>query len=99
MNKALLHADNKIMDLFRYFCGRDIMLEASRVPSHNADNANTLVERDNEDLETESILHDDVSGDVLSNCEMFYSNLKATNVKEVYGRLNSLKRIESTCPN
>ena len=45
------------------------MLEASRVLVHSVDNENTLMERDNSDMEPESILHDNVS-------EMCYQNVK-----------------------
>ena len=39
-------------------------------------------------METESILYDDTSGDVLSNCEVFFTKFKAAKGKEVHAVLS-----------
>ena len=65
-HKTLLaNLDNDIMDLFRYFCGRNMILEASRVLGCDKVNKDTLEESENEDMQTDSILHDNTSGDSL----------------------------------
>ena len=67
------------MDLLRYFCGRAMVLEASRVLGFNTNNENTLVEDENEDMETESV--HDISGVVYSKSEVLYMKFKAPNGK------------------
>ena len=52
--------NDDIMDLFRYYCARDLMLEAANHLDNR--NENTLVESKDEDMETESVMHDDPSG-------------------------------------
>ena len=59
------------------FCGRDMMLEASRFLGHDRANEETLIESDNKEMETYFILHDDVLGYMLSKCEVFYNKFKA----------------------
>ena len=54
----------------------------------------TLVERENEDRETESIMYDNTNGDTLSKSEVLYLKLGAGNGKEVYTHsLISLKQM------
>ena len=78
------------MDLFRYFCARDVILEAGKFLS-NASNADeTQIEEDNE-METESILHDDTSIDTLSKIEKFYLKQEMANGKEVYALFEQFK--------
>ena len=51
------HADDDIMDLFRYYYGRDLILEASSVLDRNTDNQNTELVGDNEDMDNTSVMH------------------------------------------
>ena len=55
------YSENEIMDLFRYFCGRNILLEASNL--ENLENTELIAE--GEEMETESVLHNDTSIDTL----------------------------------
>ena len=59
------------MDLFIYFCARDVILEAGKFLSNAGNEDETQIEVENE-METESILHDDTSIDTLSKIEKFY---------------------------
>ena len=54
-------------------------------------NENTLVESEAEEMETESVMHDNTSGDVLSICEQFFSKFKGTTGKEVYALFEQFK--------
>ena len=75
-----MHQD--IMDLFGYYCARDVILEASRHLEHN--NEETLVDTEKEvDMDTEMVIHDN-EFDTLSNCEQFYQKFKGKSGKEVF---------------
>ena len=60
------HMEQDIMDLFRYYCSRDVILEASK----HLENVNdeTQVDSDKDDMDTEMIVHDNAF-DTLSSCE------------------------------
>ena len=64
------YSENEIMDLCRYFCSRDMLLEANMVLGNTTNTENTEIAED-DDMETESILHD-TSIDTLSKVEKFY---------------------------
>ena len=81
----------KLCHLFRYFCDRDILLEASRVLGVETNNDNTFVESDNEDMEMESIMHDNMNGDTWSKSEVLFLKFRADNWKEVYALFNQFK--------
>ena len=83
--------ENEIMDLFRYFCGRDMILEANNVLGTDINIENTELIADDEEMETESILHDDTTIDTLSDAEKFYLKYSATNGKEVYAVFDQFK--------
>ena len=59
------------MDLFRYFFARDEILEAGKFLGNAINTEETVIEEDDE-METEPILHDDTSIDKLSKVEKFY---------------------------
>ena len=65
------YSENEIMDLFRYFCARDVILEAGKVLSNAGNEEETQIEEDNE-METESILHDDK---VLIHCQKLKNSI------------------------
>ena len=46
-----VHMDQDIMDLFRYYCARDVILEASKHLEKN--NEETLVDSEKEDMDTD----------------------------------------------
>ena len=71
--------DNDIMEVFRFYFARDLMLEATNHLENR--NEQTLVESENEEMETESVMHDN---NVLSICEQFFSKFKCTTRKDVY---------------
>ena len=73
--------EQDIMDLFRYYCARDVILEASRHLEYN--NEDTLVDSEKEDMDTEVVIHDN-GFDTLSNCEQFYQKFKGKSGKEVF---------------
>ena len=74
--------DQDIMDLFRYYCARDVILEASKHLAHN--NEDTLVDSEkDEDMDTEIIVQDN-EFDTLSGCEIFYQKFKGRAGKEVF---------------
>jgi hypothetical protein len=84
------YSENEIMDLFRYFCARDVILEAGKFLSNAGNEDETQIEEDNE-METESILHDDTSIDTLSKIEKFYLKNDFANGKEVYALFEHFK--------
>ena len=65
------------MDLFRYFCGRDMLLEANNIIGNTSNIENTELIAEDKKMETESILHDDTAIDTLSNAEKFYLKFTA----------------------
>ena len=70
------------MDLFRYYCARDVILEASKHLAHN--NKDTLVDSEKEeDMDTEMTVKDN-EFDTLSGCEIFYQKFKGRSGKEVF---------------
>ena len=78
------------MDLFRYFCARDVILEAGKFLGNAINAEETQIEEDDE-METESILHDDTSIDTLSKIEKFYLKNDFANGKEVYALFEQFK--------
>ena len=84
------YSENEIMDLFRYFCARDVILEAGKFLSNAGNDEETQIEEDNE-METESILHDDTTIDTLSKIEKFYLKNDFANGKEVYAMFDQFK--------
>ena len=85
------YSENEIMDLFRYFCGRDMILEASNFIGNASNLENTELIAEDEEMETESVLHDDTSIDTLSNAEKFYLKCSVTNGKEIYAVFEQFK--------
>ena len=81
------------MDLFKYFVGRDVLLLAAGVNNYVE---NTQLESDEEveNMETESILHDNVHTDTLSKCEHWYLKFRASSGKEVYSLFELSKQTE-----
>ena len=69
-------------------------MEASRVLGCNASNENTLVDNENEDMETEFVLHDGIAIAVYSKSETFYLKFRATNGNEVCGLFKQFKTHE-----
>ena len=57
----------------------------------NADNQNTELVDNNEDMDTTSVMHADISVGTISNSENFYLRYNATNGKEVYTLFNQFK--------
>ena len=76
-----VHMEQDIMDLFRYYCARDVILEASKHLEHN--NEEKLVESEKDDMDTEVVIYDN-DFDTLSNCEQFYQKFKGKSGKEVF---------------
>ena len=81
------------MDLFRYFCGRDMLLEANNVIGNTPNIENTELISEDDEMETESILHDDTTIDTLSKAEKFYFKYVATNGKKSMQCLNNSKQM------
>ena len=77
------YSENEIMDLFRYLCARDVILEAGKFLSNASNEDETQIE-ENDEIETESSLHDDTSIDTLSKIEKFYLKQDFANGKDVY---------------
>ena len=73
--------DQDIIELFRYYCARDVILEASKHLEHN--NEETLVDSKKEDMDIGMIVHDN-EFDTLSSCEQFYQKFKGKSGKEVF---------------
>ena len=66
------HMDQDIMDLFRYYCARDVILEASKHLAHSNEDMLVDSEKDeNEDMDTEIMVQGN-DFDTLSGCEIFY---------------------------
>ena len=82
--------ENEIMDLFKYFVGRDMLLLAEGV-NNNVENTQLDNEEELEDMETESMLHDNVHTDSMSKCELWYLKFKASCGKEVYSLFELFK--------
>ena len=66
-----------------------MLLEASSVLGKGSDEVRTHVADENEHMETDSVLHDDTSTDVLSICEKFYlkhkwSGLNSFLINKIY---------------
>ena len=74
--------ENEIIDLFKHFVGTDMDLLAAGVINNN-ENTQLVSDEEAENMETESILHDNGHNDVMSKCEHWYLNFKADNGKEV----------------
>ena len=72
--------ENEVMDLFKYFIGRDMILLAEGVNNHG-DETQLDSEGEVENMETEAILHDNIHTDTLSKCEQWYLKFKANNGK------------------
>jgi len=89
-NKTLKVSDEDlILEVFKYFVGRDMILEASMMQSNlERLEDGTLLQEEEEgkidDMETESVLHDNLEFDKLSNAELFYKNCKVTEPKDVW---------------
>ena len=79
------------MGLFRYFCGRDMILESNNVLGNDINIENIELFAENEEMETNFILHDDTTIDTLSKAEKFYLKITATNGKEVYAVFEQFK--------
>ena len=62
-------------------CARELMLEAANHMENR--NENILVESLDDDMETESIMYDDTSGDMLSLCVHFFNKFKRTTGQDV----------------
>ena len=71
------------MDLFRYFCGRDMILEANKFIGNTPNMDDTELIAEDVEMETESVLHDDTTIDMLSDAEKCYLKFKGTNGKEM----------------
>ena len=71
--------ENEVMDLFKYFIGRDMILLAEGVNNHGDETV--VSDGEVENMETESILHDNIHTDTLSKCEQWYLKFKANNGK------------------
>ena len=84
------YSKNELLDLFRYFCSRDMLQVASKVIGNTTNTENTEI-ADDDDMETESILHDDTSIDTLSKVEKFYLKHIVANGKEMYALFEQLK--------
>ena len=54
----------------------------------NADNQNTELVDNSEDMDTTSVMQDDITVDTLSNSEKFYLRCNAKNGKEVHTLFN-----------
>ena len=78
------------MDLFKYFIGRDMLLLAAGVGNNNE---HTQLESDGEieNMETESIMHDNIHTDTLSKCKQWYLKFKANHRKAVYSLFELFK--------
>ena len=84
------YSENKIMDLFRYFCARDVILEAGKFLGIANNTQETVIEEE-DGMETESILHDETSIDTLSKVENYYLKRVMANGKEVYALFEQFK--------
>ena len=73
--------EQDIMDLFRFYCARNVILEASKHLEHN--NEETQVDSDKDDMDTEVVIHDNAF-DTLSNCEHFFQKFKGKSGKEIF---------------
>ena len=66
--------ENTIMEVFGYFVSRDMILEASTMQMLQEITVDTLVEVEEEipreEMETESILHDNLDFDILTKVEL-----------------------------
>ena len=63
--------ENEVMNLFKYFIGRDMLLLAAGV-NNNVENTQLESDGEVENVETESILQDNVHTDTLSKCELWF---------------------------
>ena len=90
INKTLKVSDEDlILEVFKYFVSRDMILEASTMQSNleGLEDGTLLQEEEeaqNDDMETESFLHDNLEFDTLSNAEMFYKNYEGKEPKDVW---------------
>ena len=76
--------EGEIMDLFKYFIERDMLWLASKVVNNEVNMDNEQKECENAEMETDSVLHDDVNSDTLSKAEQFYLKFRGNSGKEVY---------------
>ena len=89
-NKTLKVSDEDlILEVFKYFVSRDMILEASLMQANleGLEEGTLLQEEEeahNDDMETESFLHDNEEFDKLSNSEVFYRNYKGKEPKDVW---------------
>ena len=89
-NKTLKVSDEDlILEVFKYFVGRDMILEASLMQANleGLEEGTLLQEEEevhNDVMETESFLHDNEEFDKLSNAELFYRNYKGKEPKDVW---------------
>ena len=67
--------------LFRYYCARDVILEASKHLENVTDE--TQVDSDKDEMDTEVVILDNAF-DTLSSVEVFYQKFKGNSGKEVF---------------
>ena len=68
-----------------------MLLGASKARGVETNNENALVESGNEDMETESVMHYNNSGDTWSESEVFLLKFKANSEKKVYALFKQFK--------
>ena len=68
-----------------------MILEASKFIDNASNQENTELIAEDEEMETESILHDDTTIDILSKAEKFYLKCSVTNGKEIYAVFEQFK--------
>ena len=88
-NTLKVSQEDVIMEVFNYFVSRDMILEASTMQTFQEVIENdTLIPEEEEvtreDMETESILHDNLEFDILSDAELFYKNYEGKESKDVW---------------
>ena len=88
INKTLkVSEEDLILEVFKYFVSRDMILEASIMQSNLEGLEGTLLQEEeeaqNDDMETESFLDDNLEFDKLSNAEVFYRNYEGKEPKDV----------------
>jgi len=75
------HMADDIMDLFRYYTARDVILEASKHLGNINDE--TQIDSDKDEMDTEMVVHDN-EFDKLTSVEVFYQKFKANSGKDVF---------------
>ena len=83
--------EDEIMDLFRYFVGKDMILLATDVVRESAQNEERTQVESEVGMDMESILHDNDKTDTLTNCKNFYLKFQGVLGKEVYSSFELFK--------